>query len=181
MANFAAKTICFSPERFSSRDAGPLFALACLRIDHGEEEKRSHDQSKPCETKLLAQAKSKSQKRIAKSEQRTAISAPTPSATIDWKSQLTLRQVRVGGEVRYEVESGDLSLPAPPIRESKYLSRAQCIEIYRWMLLNRRMERRSRISTSKGRWSAAFTLGSAKKLARARPPTLCIKMIGSAR
>jgi TPP-dependent pyruvate/acetoin dehydrogenase alpha subunit len=51
-----------------------------------------------------------------------------------------LRQVRVGDEVRYEVESGDLSTPAPPIRESKYLRREECIEIYRWMLLNRRME-----------------------------------------
>jgi TPP-dependent pyruvate/acetoin dehydrogenase alpha subunit len=38
------------------------------------------------------------------------------------------------------VESGDLSAPALPIRESKYLSREQCIEICRWMLLNRRME-----------------------------------------
>ena len=28
----------------------------------------------------------------------------------------------------------------PPIRESKYLNKAQCIEIYRWMLLNRKME-----------------------------------------
>ncbi len=59
------------------------------------------------------------------------------------KPSFTLRQVRTGDEVRYEVESGDLSLhtaPAPPIRESKYLSREQCIEIYRWMLLNRRME-----------------------------------------
>ena len=56
------------------------------------------------------------------------------------KPCFTLRQVRNGDEVRYEVESGDLSAPAPPIRESKYLSREQCIEIYRWMLLNRRME-----------------------------------------
>jgi TPP-dependent pyruvate/acetoin dehydrogenase alpha subunit len=56
------------------------------------------------------------------------------------KPTFTLRQVRVGDEVRYEVESGDLSIPAPPIRESKYLRREQCIEIYRWMLLNRRME-----------------------------------------
>ena len=56
------------------------------------------------------------------------------------KPSFTLRQVRIGDEVRYEVESGDLSRPAPPIRESKYLSREQCIEIYRWMLLNRRME-----------------------------------------
>jgi hypothetical protein len=40
------------------------------------------------------------------------------------KPSFTLRQVRVGDEVRYEVESGDLSAPAPPIRESKYLARA---------------------------------------------------------
>jgi TPP-dependent pyruvate/acetoin dehydrogenase alpha subunit len=52
----------------------------------------------------------------------------------------TVRQVHAGGQVRYEVESGDLSAPAPAIRESKYLSRQQLIEIYRWMLLNRRME-----------------------------------------
>jgi TPP-dependent pyruvate/acetoin dehydrogenase alpha subunit len=62
------------------------------------------------------------------------------------KPSFTLRQIvernkdGASGEVRYEVESGDLSAPAPPIRESKYLSREQCIEIYRWMLLNRRME-----------------------------------------
>jgi TPP-dependent pyruvate/acetoin dehydrogenase alpha subunit len=56
------------------------------------------------------------------------------------KPTFTLRQVRVGDEVRYEVESGDLSRPAPPIRQSKYLSKQQVIEIYRWMLLNRRME-----------------------------------------
>jgi TPP-dependent pyruvate/acetoin dehydrogenase alpha subunit len=56
------------------------------------------------------------------------------------KPQFTLRQVRVGDGVRYEVESGDLSRPAPPIRDSKYLTKQQVIEIYRWMLLNRRME-----------------------------------------
>jgi TPP-dependent pyruvate/acetoin dehydrogenase alpha subunit len=43
------------------------------------------------------------------------------------------------GEIRYRA-SGDLSTEAPPIRESKYLKREQWIEIYRWMLLNRRME-----------------------------------------
>ena len=41
--------------------------------------------------------------------------------------------------VRYEV-TGDLSAPVPPIRDSKYLSEKQCIEIYRYMLLNRKME-----------------------------------------
>ena len=64
------------------------------------------------------------------------------------KPNFTLRQIvervpgkdGVGDQLRYEVGSGDLSAPVPPIRESKYLSREQCIEIYRWMLLNRRME-----------------------------------------
>jgi TPP-dependent pyruvate/acetoin dehydrogenase alpha subunit len=53
--------------------------------------------------------------------------------------EFSLRQIRVGDSVRYEVK-GDLSAPVPPIRDSKYLSKQQCIEIYRWMLLNRRME-----------------------------------------
>jgi TPP-dependent pyruvate/acetoin dehydrogenase alpha subunit len=56
------------------------------------------------------------------------------------KPDFTLRQVCSADGVCYEVESGDLSRPAPPIRESKYLSKQQVIEIYRWMLLNRRME-----------------------------------------
>jgi|SRR5579862_1384691 len=55
------------------------------------------------------------------------------------KPSFALRQVRKGEEVRYEVE-GDLSIEVPPIRESKYLDRKQSIEIYRWMLLNRKME-----------------------------------------
>jgi len=56
------------------------------------------------------------------------------------KPDFTLRQVRSGDSVRYEVSGDDLDAPAPPIRESKYLSAKQLIEIYRWMLLNRRME-----------------------------------------
>ncbi len=50
-----------------------------------------------------------------------------------------IQQQRDGEHVVYNVD-GDLDLAPPPIRESKYLSRQQCIEIYRWMLLNRRME-----------------------------------------
>ncbi len=41
--------------------------------------------------------------------------------------------------VRYEV-TGNLDAPVPPICDSKYLSKQQCIEIYRFMLLNRKME-----------------------------------------
>ncbi len=84
-------------------------------------------------------------KRTAKSEPR---SGDTRTYTIrDYrleKPSFTLRQIRSGDEIRYEIEGGDLSSAAsstaPPIRDSKYLSKKQCIEIYRWTLLNRRME-----------------------------------------
>ena len=78
-------------------------------------------------------------------------SRPTPPATLPNRRTYTIldyrlekphfevRQVRSGDGMRYAVR-GDLSAPAPPIRESKYLSRAQSIDIYRWMLLNRKME-----------------------------------------
>ena len=55
------------------------------------------------------------------------------------RPSFTIHQTRANGEVCYEVE-GDLSAPVPPIRESRYLDKKQSIEIYRWMLLNRRME-----------------------------------------
>ena len=55
------------------------------------------------------------------------------------KPSFTVRQTRKGEECCYEV-SGDLNAPVPPIRESKYLDKRQCIEIYRWMVLNRKME-----------------------------------------
>jgi len=78
-------------------------------------------------------------------------SRPTPPATLPNRRTYTIldyrlekphfevRQVRSEDGMRYAVR-GDLSAPAPPIRESKYLSRAQSIDIYRWMLLNRKME-----------------------------------------
>ncbi len=53
--------------------------------------------------------------------------------------EFKVEQTEEDGEVRYKVE-GDLSAPAPPIRDSRYLTPQQCVEIYRWMLLNRRME-----------------------------------------
>jgi len=53
--------------------------------------------------------------------------------------KFSIYQSGEGSSVEYRVE-GDLTAPAPPIRESKYLSREQHITLYRWMLLNRRME-----------------------------------------
>src|SRR5437667_336746 len=54
------------------------------------------------------------------------------------KPNFTIRQIRKGDEICYEVE-GNLNTSVPPIRESKYLSKQQHIELYRWMLLNRKM------------------------------------------
>ena len=53
--------------------------------------------------------------------------------------QLTEKDKHGHEHVRYEVE-GDLNAPVPPIRDSKYLTRQQALEIYRFMLLNRKME-----------------------------------------
>ena len=41
--------------------------------------------------------------------------------------------------VRYEI-TGNLDAPVPPIRDSKYLDKQRAVEIYRYMLLNRKME-----------------------------------------
>jgi len=45
----------------------------------------------------------------------------------------------VDGQFCYNVE-GDLSADPPPLRESKYLNKQLSIDIYRYMLLNRKME-----------------------------------------
>jgi len=55
------------------------------------------------------------------------------------KPAFKVAQSRDHETVRYEI-IGDLNTPAPPIRESKYLSKQQSIEIYRFMLMNRKME-----------------------------------------
>src|SRR2546423_14707466 len=79
----------------------------------------------------------------ARSPQPAARGAQRSYAIPDYRLEhptFTVRQVCAGDQLRYEIESGDLSAPAPPLRDSKYLSKQQVIEIYRWMLLNRRME-----------------------------------------
>jgi pyruvate dehydrogenase E1 component alpha subunit/2-oxoisovalerate dehydrogenase E1 component alpha subunit len=55
------------------------------------------------------------------------------------KPNFTMRPVHGTDGVSYGL-IGDVKTPVPPIRESKYLSKQQHIEIYRWMLLNRKME-----------------------------------------
>src|SRR5262252_3072267 len=89
--------------------------------------------------KKIAKAPSNGQRQAVKappltSERRYSI----PDFRLE-KPSFSVRQVRAGDTVRYEVD-GDLSAPVPPIRESKYLDKKQSVEIYRWMLLNRKME-----------------------------------------
>src|SRR5690349_7235040 len=60
----------------------------------------------------------------------------------DWRlehPEFEVIEVTSGPEVHYEIK-GKLDAPVPPIRESKHLSKEQCLELYRWMLMNRRME-----------------------------------------
>src|SRR5579864_2422642 len=60
----------------------------------------------------------------------------------DWRleqPEFEVREVSDGPEIHYEI-TGKLNTPAPPIRESKYLSKEQHLELYRWMVMNRRME-----------------------------------------
>src|SRR5258708_9306803 len=60
----------------------------------------------------------------------------------DWRleqPEFEVGEVSKGPEVHYEIR-GKLNTPVPPIRESKYLNKDQCVEIYRWMLLNRLIE-----------------------------------------
>src|SRR5713226_10700725 len=60
----------------------------------------------------------------------------------DWRlehPEFEVFEVSDGAEVHYEIK-GKLNAPVPPIRESKYLSKGQHLELYRWMVLNRKME-----------------------------------------
>jgi TPP-dependent pyruvate/acetoin dehydrogenase alpha subunit len=93
--------------------------------------------------KTKPKARSHSNHRASRARPTTPPSSSQRTYTIlDYRLErprIELRQVRDGDSLRYEV-SGDLTAPVPPIRESKYLGKQQCIEIYRWMLLNRKME-----------------------------------------
>jgi TPP-dependent pyruvate/acetoin dehydrogenase alpha subunit len=60
----------------------------------------------------------------------------------DWRlehPEFEVLEITSGPEVHYEIK-GKLNTPVPPLRESKYLTREQHIELYRWMVMNRRME-----------------------------------------
>ncbi|HKW74091.1 MAG TPA: thiamine pyrophosphate-dependent dehydrogenase E1 component subunit alpha [Terriglobales bacterium] len=75
-------------------------------------------------------------------------SAKTPPVRVnqygipDWRlerPEFEVVEVTSGPEVHYEIR-GELNTPVPSIRDSKYLSKEQCLELYRWMVMNRRME-----------------------------------------
>jgi TPP-dependent pyruvate/acetoin dehydrogenase alpha subunit len=65
-----------------------------------------------------------------------------PHGIPDWRAEQLPYHVESewgDGEYRYKVV-GDTSVEPPPLRDSKYLTPQQSIEIYRYMLINRRME-----------------------------------------
>jgi pyruvate dehydrogenase E1 component alpha subunit/2-oxoisovalerate dehydrogenase E1 component alpha subunit len=65
-----------------------------------------------------------------------------PHGIPDWRAEQLPYHVESewgDGEYRYKVV-GDTSVEPPPLRDSKYLTPEQSIEIYRYMLINRRME-----------------------------------------
>ena len=87
-------------------------------------------------SKVTPRSNSNGSKRTATLPQQRTYSIPDHRLE---KPSFSVRQIRKSEECCYEI-SGDLSAPVPPIRDSKYLNQKQCIEIYRWMVLNRRME-----------------------------------------
>jgi len=97
--------------------------------------------------KQAGKKSSSSAKRRIAPVTRHATGAPSSNSTRTYsipdyrleRPQFRVYQSGEGSSVEYKIE-GDLSAAPPPIRDSKYLSREQCIAIYRWMLLNRRME-----------------------------------------
>ncbi len=65
-----------------------------------------------------------------------------PFGIPDWRLEQPPFRIEndwVDREYRYKV-IGDTKAPAPPMRPSKYLSKEQSIEIFRYMIVNRRME-----------------------------------------
>ena len=99
-------------------------------------------------------AKSKSTKTASKKTRKSSVSpngrpsAKAPSDRLnrygipDWRleqPEFEVVEISAGAEVHYEIR-GNLDLPVPPIRESKYLGPEQHVELYRWMIMNRRME-----------------------------------------
>ncbi len=79
-----------------------------------------------------------SQPKAANTDLRTYSIPDTRLEHPDLTVRQSIEKDKDGAEhVRYEV-TGNLNAPVPPIRDSKYLDKKQCIEIYRYMLLNRK-------------------------------------------
>ena len=98
---------------------------------------------KPLQARSAApQSKNGGRPPIGRSARSTALPQQRTYAVPDYrmeKPNFTVRQSRKGGVCGYEI-NGDLDAPPPPICDSKYLNKQQAIEIYRWMVLNRKME-----------------------------------------
>jgi len=107
-------------------------------------------------TKAAKSSSKKVQKSAISSNGRTPAGSSSANASVpampavrvnqygipDWRleqPEFEIIEVASGPEVHYEIR-GKLDSAVPPIRESKYLSKEQSVELYRWMIMNRRME-----------------------------------------
>lgn len=85
---------------------------------------------------------SKSHSTVSGSKANQPPIARNPFGIPDWRLEQPPFRIEtdwVDGEYRYKV-IGNTKTPAPPLRPSKYLSKEQSIEIFRYMIVNRRME-----------------------------------------
>jgi len=120
----------------------------------------------------LPKPRAKSQKRIAKSDTNSDLRTYT-IRDYRLESPLHSGQVRVGGKFAMKWRAGSLAA-RPPIRESEIPERVAVIEIYRWMLLNRRMETALENLYKQGQVVGGVYFVSPEACS-CRPPTLCIK------
>jgi TPP-dependent pyruvate/acetoin dehydrogenase alpha subunit len=100
--------------------------------------KHSNHKESPAKAATRASSNGSSPRKAAASPLAQQRTYSIPDHRLE-KPNFEVRQVREGDRMRYEI-SGNLNAPVPPIRESKYLDKRQTIEVYRYMLLNRRME-----------------------------------------
>src|SRR5690349_8316869 len=104
----------------------------------------SKTETKPSEKKQSAPA-NESGAAAAASKNGSNTVAPqrkNPHGIPDYRAEVpnfTTYEEWIDGKLVYQVK-GDLDAPVPAIKDSKYLTKEQSLEIYRYMILNRKME-----------------------------------------
>src|SRR6185369_5839115 len=103
----------------------------------------SKTETKPSEKKQSAPTNASAAPAPSKNGSNTvAPQRKNPHGIPDYRAEVpnfTTYEEWVDGKLQYQVK-GDLDAPVPAIKDSKYLTKEQSLEIYRYMILNRKME-----------------------------------------